>query len=226
MDTFERFDETELPEKEKFYSSLSGKGITEEEYAFGCKKLGDYHNLCVATDVLLLADVFENFRKVCQEKYGLEPTHYYTAPGLCWDALLKKTGVELELLTDLDMHLFIERGVRGGISMVGKRYAKANNPQDEGHNPAEATNYITYLDANKLYGWAMSLPLPRSGFHWKRVMPTEKQIMKKEPNVKKGWILEVDLECPKSCTTRTMTTRWRQRKERQIPGRCQNTSGG
>ena len=162
------FDEAKLPEKEKFYSSLSGKGITDEEYAhahevwskFGCWTMGEYHDLYVSTDVLLLADVFENFRKVCQEKYGLDPAHYSSAPGLSWDALLKKTGVELELLTDLDMHLFIERGMRGGIPMVGKRYAKANNPLVEGYNPEEPTNYITYLDANNLYGWAMSLPLP------------------------------------------------------------------
>jgi len=109
--------------------------------------------------------------------------------------LLKKTGVELELLTDLDMHLFIERGMRGGISMVGKRYAKANNPLVEGYNPAEPTTYISYLDANNLYGWAMSLPLPESGFDWKRAMPTGEQIMKKR-DVRKGWILEVDLEYP------------------------------
>ena len=193
-----------LPEKEKFYSSLSRKGITEEEYAhaqevlatFGCRTMGEYHDLYVSTGVLLLADVFENFRKVCQEKYGLNPAHYYSAPGLSWDALLKKTGVELELLTDLDMHLFIERGMRGGISMVGKRYAKANNPLVEGYNTDEPTNYITYLDANNLYGWAMSMHLPKSGFHWKRVMPTEEQIMKTKWNAKKGWILEEDLEYP------------------------------
>jgi len=172
MDSFNRFDETQLPEKEKFFSSLSGKGITDEEYAhaqkvwetFGCRTLGDYHDLYVTTDVLLLADVFENFRKVCQGKYGLDPAHYYSAPGLSWDALLKKTGVKLELLTDLDMHLFTERGMRGGISMVSKRYAKANNPLVS-YNPEEPTTYITYLDANNLYGWAMSLPLPKSGFH-------------------------------------------------------------
>ena len=158
MDSFERFDETQLPEKEKFYSSLSGEGITDEEYerakqvwdTFGCRNLGDYHNLYVATDTLLLADAFENFRKVCQDKYGLDPAHYYSAPGLSWDALLKKTGVELELLTDLDMHLFIERGMRGGISMASKRYAKANKPLVEGYDPTQPTNYITYLDANNL----------------------------------------------------------------------------
>ena len=158
--------------------------------------MGEYYDLYVSTDVLLLADVFENFRKVCQEKYGLDPAHYYSAPGLSWDAVLKKTGVELELLTDLDMHLFIERGMRGGISMVGKRYAKANNPLVEGYYTDEPTNYITYLDANNLYGWAMSMHLPKSGFHWKRVMPTEEQIMKTKWNAKKGWTLEVDLEYP------------------------------
>ena len=102
MDSFERFDETQLPEKETFYSSLSGKGITDEDYAhakqvwetFGCRNLGDYHNLYVETNLLqLAADMFENFRKVCQERYGLDPAHYYSAPGLSWDALLKKTGV-------------------------------------------------------------------------------------------------------------------------------------
>ena len=196
--------ETQLPEKEKFYSSLSGKGITDEEYAhakkvwetFGCRNLGDYHNLYVATDSAQLADVFENFRKVCQEKYRLDPAHYYSTPGLSWDALLKKTGVELELLADLDMHLFIDRGMRGGISIASKRYAKANNPLVEGYDPSQPTNYITYLDANNLYGWAMSQPLPKKNFHWKRVMPTEEQIMKMKWNLKKGWILEVDLEYP------------------------------
>ena len=94
MDSFERFGKTKLPEKEKFYSSLSGKGLTDEDYAhvkevwttFGCQNLGDYHDLYVVTDTLLLADVFENFRKVCQDKYGLDPAHYYSAPGLSWDA--------------------------------------------------------------------------------------------------------------------------------------------
>jgi len=86
---------------------------------------------------------------------------------------LKKTGVELELLWDLDMHLFIERGMTGGISMVSKCYAKANNPLVEGYDPSKPLNYLRYLEANNLYDWAMSLPLPKSGFKWKRVMPTE-----------------------------------------------------
>ena len=181
---------------------MTGDGITDEDYAhaqevwdaFGCRTLGDYYDLYVATDSLLLADVFENFRKVCQEKYGLDPARYYSAPGLRWDALLKKTGVELELLTDMDMHLFIERGMRGGILMASKRYVKANNPRVEGYEPPQPTNVITYLDANNHYGWAISLLLPKKGFPWKRVMPTAEQIMKMKWNSKKGWILEVDLE--------------------------------
>ena len=204
MDSFERFTETQLPEKESFYSSLSGRGITEQEYSrakqvwveFGCRNLGEYHDLYVKTDTLLLADVFENFRKVCQEKYGLDPAHYYTAPGLSWDALLKKTEVDLDLLTDMDMHMMIERGMRGGITMVGKRHAKANNPQVEGYDPEKPTSYITYLDASNLYGWAMSLPLPIKNFHWKRVMPTEDQIKSMKWGANKGMILEVDLEYP------------------------------
>ena len=126
MDSLERFGETRLPDNDKFYSKLSDEHITEEEYAyaqrvwedFKCQTLGDYHDLYEKTDVALLADVFENFRNLCQEQYGLDPAHYYTSPGLSWDALLKKTRVELDLFTDLEMHLFVERGMRGETSMI------------------------------------------------------------------------------------------------------------
>ena len=186
MDSWGRFSETRLPDKEKFYSKLNDEHITDEEYAhaktvwvvFECKTLGDYHDLYVKTDVALLADVFENFRNICQEQYGLDPAHHYTSPGLSWDALLKKTGVELELFTDLEMHLFVERGMRGGISMVSKRYAKANNPLVPDYDSSKSNKYIMYLDANNLYGWAMSKPLPKRDFKWKRVMPTEEDIIK------------------------------------------------
>lgn len=117
----------------------------------------------VTTDVLLLADDFKNFGKVCMENCGLDPAHYYSWPGLNRDALLKKTDVELELLTDKDTHLFIERGMRGGTSMVCKCYAKAINLLFEGYDLGKPINYITYLDVNNLYSWAMSLPFPKSG---------------------------------------------------------------
>ena len=153
-------------------------------------------DLYVETDVALLADVFENFRNLCQEQYGLDPAHYLTSPGLSWDALLKKTGVELELLTDIDMHLFVERVMRGGISMVSKRYAKANNPYVSEYDPSKPNKFIMYLDANNLYGWAMSKSLPKRDFKWKSVIPREEEILAKKENAKNGWILEIDLEYP------------------------------
>ena len=200
MDSWARFSETSLPDKQMFYSKLNDEHITEDEYAhaqkvretFECKTLGDYHDLYVKTDV----DVFENFRKLCLEQYGLDLAHYFTSPGLSWDALLKKTGVELELFTDLEKHLFVERGIRGGISMVSKRYAKANNPLVPDYDVSKPNSYIMYLDANNLYGWTMSKPLPKRDFKWKRVMPTEEEILNKKENAKNGWILEVDLEYP------------------------------
>ena len=118
MDAWSRFEETALPPKEAFYSELKREGISDEDYAhaqavwqaFECKNLGDFHDKYLETDVLLLADVFENFRKTCLNNYKLDPAHYYTSPGLSWDALLKYTGINLELLTDVNKHLFVERG--------------------------------------------------------------------------------------------------------------------
>ena len=174
MDTWDRFTEPKLPPKEAFYSKLSDAHISDDDYThaqkvwanFGCKTLGDYSDLYCRTDVLLLADVLETFQKMCLRQYGLDPAHYYTSPGLSWDALLKKTGVELDLLTDYDLHLFIERGMRGGISMVSKRHAKANNPLVDGYDPEKPSSHVLYLDANNLYGWAMSQPLPTGAFRW------------------------------------------------------------
>ena len=124
------------------------------------KKIGDYHNLYVRTDVRLLADVFENFKRMSLKEYGLDPAHYYTSPGLSWDALFKHSKAKLELLTDYDMHLFIEKGMRGGLTMVSQRECKANNPYLKDYDPSKPTSYKLNLDANNLYGWAMSQPLP------------------------------------------------------------------
>ncbi len=202
MDSWDRFEEQHLPPKKAFYSKLSNEHISDADYAhaknvwkaFDCGNLGDYCDLYNRTDVLLLADVFENFRKTCMKQYGLDPAQYYTSPGLSWDALLKKTGVELELLTDYDQHLFIEKGMRGGISMVSKRYAKANNPRVEGYDPRKPNSYIQYLDANNLYGWAMSQPLPVGDFQW---VEDCGDITKHPADSPEGYILEVDLEYPK-----------------------------
>ena len=151
----------------------------------------DYHELYNKVDVLLLADVFENFRNICLENYELDPAHYYTAPGLAWDAALKVTGVNLELLSDIDMLLMVEKGIRGGVSMVSNRYGKANNKyMGDKFNSNEPSKYIQYLDANNLYGWAMSKPLPTHGFKWMKTSELETWELH-------SCILEVDLEYPK-----------------------------
>jgi len=155
-------------------SSYKDEHISEEDYAhaqnvfkqFGCHFLGDYHDLYVKLDVLLLADVFENFREICLNYHKLNPAHFYTAPGLSWAACLKMTKVELELLTDVDMHLFIEEGLRGGLSVIYNRYSEANNKYLPNFRQDEESKYIINLDANNLYGWAMSQPLPRDSFAW------------------------------------------------------------
>ena len=200
MDSLERLDETKLPPKEAFYSKLMGKGISNEDYehakkvweVFDMKTLQDYHDLYNKTDVLLLADVFENFRKICLNNFKLDPAHYFTAPGLAWDACLKMTNVELELLSDIDMLLMIEKGIRGGVSMISNRYGKANNKyMGKSFNEKEPSKYIQYLDANNLYGWAMSNPLPTHWFKWMKVDELETWELH-------SCILEVDLEYPKS----------------------------
>ena len=110
----------------------------------------------VQSDTLLLADVFENFRNMCLDIYGLDPVYFVSAPGLAWQACLKKTGVKLELLTDYDMLLMIEKGIRGGICQATHRYAKANNQYMKNYDKKNESSYIEYLDANNLHRWAMS----------------------------------------------------------------------
>ena len=205
VDSFEKFNESQLPIKKYFHSILNNQHITDKDYhhaqnvwkTFNIKTMGDYHDLYLKSDILLLADVFENFRKTCLEYYKLDPCHYFTSPGLSWDAMLKMTDIKLELMTDIDMFQFIEKGMRGGISYIANRYGKANNKYMKEYDEKAPSKYIMYLDANNLYGWAMSQYLPTGGFRWM----SEKQInnldlAKYENNCKKGLILEVDLEYP------------------------------
>ena len=203
--------EKQLPPKKEFYSKLNNEDITDDEYqhainvwnTFNCQNIRDYHNLYLKSDVLLLADVFENFRKTCLLHYKLDPAHYYTSPGLAWDACLKETGQELQLLHDYDMLMMFEKGIRGGISHISKRYAEANNKYMKDYNPDEESSYIQYLDANNLYGWAMSQQLPTHGFKWMRNLTKESlmEILEKANHSmfnrgRKGYIFEVDLEYP------------------------------
>ena len=131
------------------------------------KDLGDYYDLYVQSDTLLLADVFENFRNMCITVYELDPAHFLSAPGLAWQACQKKTEVKLELLTDVDMLLMVEKGIGGGIYHAIYRYAKANNKYMKNYNKGKEESFFQYLDANNLYGWAMSQILPIGGFKWK-----------------------------------------------------------
>ena len=207
MDSWQRFDETSLPDKEAFYSNLNMDDITDVDYRHGKKvfeylinkNLGDYHDLYVQSDTLLLIDVFENFRNTCIKVYELDPAHFLTAPGLAWQACLKKTKVKLELLKDVDMLLMVEKGIRGGICHAIYRYAKANNKYMRNYNKYKEESFIQYLDGNNLYGWAMSQKLPISGFKWKKNMSkfTKEFIKNYDEDSDKGYILEVDVKYPK-----------------------------
>ena len=136
VDGLEKLKEVKLPPKEAFYSRLNEENISDEDYSqaqmvwkkFGMSPFSDYLELYSTSDVLILADIFENFRNLCASNYDLDPTWYYTSPGLAWDAMLKITKVELELLIDPDMLLMVEKGIRGGVSTISHRYGEANNP--------------------------------------------------------------------------------------------------
>ena len=178
--------------------------ISEKDYQyaqrvweeFGIHNLGDYHDLYLRTDVVLLANVYGAFRDTCLRHYKLDPAHFYTSPGLAWKDCLKHTGIKLELLTDPDMLLMFERGIRGGITQAVCKYALANNGYiGDRFDPKSESSYLQYLDVNNLYGWAMSQPLPTGEFKWVDVNPNE--ISELATRTDKGYILEVDVSYPK-----------------------------
>ena len=215
MDSVHRFAETRLPSQEHFFSSLSDEGVSDDDYAhaqevfhgFGLKNLGEYHDLYLRTDVALLTDVFENFRRLCLAKDGLDPTHYLSLPGYSFDNLLKRRrdqgeeAIQLFNEHQLDMYVFMEKAIRGGVCMISNRYAKANNRHHmKSYDPAKKSSYIWYLDANNLYGWAMSQLLPIGGFCWMRDSEvttwTAEIVAGLDPQGAAGYMLEVDLEYP------------------------------
>jgi len=208
MSSFEKFKESKFPSIEDCYSKLNKEEMNENDYqralsvwkTFNMKNLGEYHDLYLKTDVLLLADVFENFRTTCISSYKLDPAHYFTLPGFAWDACLRMTGAKLDVFSEKekDMYLMTERGIRGGISVIPHRYSKANNKYLSSYNPNEESKYIMYLDANNLYGWAMMQALPTGNFKWCSASKfTENKIINMNDDQETGYIFDVDLEYPR-----------------------------
>lgn len=208
MNSWEKLEETKLPPIEKFYSHLRQQNISLLEYehaqnvwkVFKIQNLKQYAELYLKTDVLILADVFESFRKVCKQHYSLDPAHYTTAPGLSYDAMLKMTGVELELITDIDQLTFIEKGIRGGVTQVSNRYAKANNEFMHNYDSSLPSSYLIYLDINSMYCLGMSKPLPKSDFEFikNEEINSLPNILDLDENSEVGYIYEVDLVYPKT----------------------------
>ena len=187
MDSWKRFKEESLSDKEFFYSELNNEHITDQDHAhaqkvwdtFKIKNLGEYHDLYVQSNASLLADVFENFRNKCIEKYELGPAHFLSAPRLEWQVCLKKTSKELELLTNPDMLLTFEDGTRGVMCNAIHRYAKASNKYMKNYNKNVKSSFLEYLEANNLYGWATSKKLPVGEFELINPENYTKDIIKK-----------------------------------------------
>ncbi|XP_076301635.1 uncharacterized protein LOC143219582 [Lasioglossum baleicum] len=205
LTSYDKLNDTCLPSREEFYNQLNGSEISDADYLhantvwsrFAIRTLGQYSDLYLKLDVLLLADVFENFRDDCLENYKLDPAHYYTLPGFAWDVMMKMTKIELELFTDVDMLLFVERGIRGALSQCSHRYACANNKYSSSHDSSKPSTYLMYFDVNNLYGWAMSQPLPYRDFRWVEEDIDNFDVESIPIDSPVGYILEVDLEYPR-----------------------------
>ena len=206
LNGWDRFSTPALPGKDEFFNRLHQEECTDADYAhalnvwntFHCNTLKDYLELYLKTDVLLLADVFEQFRTVCAHHYGLDPAHYVSSPQLSWDSMLKNTECILELVSDPEIFNMLDPAIRGGISMICTRYARANNPyMKDKWDPTKPTSYIIYLDANNLYGWAMSQQMPIGEFKW--LVETEYSLIDwvaQEETQDVGYIIECDLDYP------------------------------
>jgi hypothetical protein len=204
IDSLEKLKITKLPPIEKFYSSLTESTISEKEYVrcqnlwktFDIKNLGDFSDLYLIIDCLLLTDIFYNFRKVCMKYYKLDPAHYFTTPGLSWDAMLRMTGVEFELISDYDIFMTVESGIRGGLTQCSTRHAVANNPYLSNYNPEEETSYIMFKDANNLYAAAMCEPLPYGGFEINEENISVGDIEALDDEGPYGYMFVVDIKYP------------------------------
>ena len=203
MDDWNKFDECVLPSKEEFYSNLDMSNISDKHYehakkvsnTLNIKNFGQYHDLYVQSDTMLLADVFENFRKVCLKEYQLDPCYFVSAPEVAWTAVLRLTNVKLELLTDVDMLLMFEEGIRVIVSEAIHKYGTTNNKYMKSYNKSVISSYLQYLDANNLYGWSMFKKRPIGEFKW--INPnnySSDNIKNYDDNSNTGAILKVDVE--------------------------------
>lgn len=205
---FTKLEEKFLPPRGGFFDQFQDEEISEKEYlrcekiwkSFNCVKVSDYVKVCLVSSVLLLEDIFENFRNLCLDKYRLDPIHYLTIASIAWDTMLKYTKIELEILQDKNMINFIKNNIRGGIVQCSKRYAIANNQFCQ-YNKTKPENFLVCLDANNLAGWAMSQKLPFSEFTWLSQTGINKiqnsHIREFDEEGDFGYIFEVDLEYPK-----------------------------
>ena len=202
MTSWDRFEETQLPHKEAFYSRLNRSDISNEDCkctlrvwsVFDMKSSGEYHDLYLKTGVILLANIFKAFRDTCLKHYSLNLAHFYTSTGLAWQACLKKMGIRLELLNDPDMLLMFDHGIRGGITQAVHRYAKASNKyMGEKFYPESSSSFLQYLDVNNLYGWVMSQPFPTGGFNWADPSQFTPDGISRLVSGNKGYLLEVDV---------------------------------
>ncbi|XP_064464359.1 uncharacterized protein LOC135375618 [Ornithodoros turicata] len=200
--TFEAYNELSLPPRDQFFNTLNGTEVSEEDYChaqrvfekFQLRNLGEYSDLYLLTDALLLADVFQGFRKWTLDFHKIEPFHFVSLPGLSMSCALKMSKVELELIHDPDAYLLIENGIRGGITQCSLRKATANVPGTEQFDPKSPSSLIHYIDVNGLYGSVMREPLPYGGFEWL----TEDEITNLDithlpDDAPMGYFLEVDL---------------------------------
>lgn len=198
--------EKTLPPKMCFYNKLTEEDISDNEYQhalkvwkkFKCVYFEDYLKIYLFVDCLLLADVFNNFRSITQHNYNLEPAHFLSAPDLTWTAGLKMTDIKLELFTDVNMYLMVEKGIRGGICIIGKRFSECNNPYVlETYDHKKPNKYIVSIDINNLYGFSMTGNLPYSNFKWLTFEEINNfDVMSISCNSEIGYILDVDLEYP------------------------------
>ena len=205
--SFSILDHKELPPMASFKNDLDGKEISQVDYdhalrvwdAFGCQTFKDYLHVYLLCHVLHLADVFERYRNQCISDYGLDPAHYFSGPHFCYDAFLRSSNMELDLLMDVNQYFFLQKGIRGGLSMVAKRYSKANNPNISEYDSSKPPVYILDLDTNNLYGKAMQDFLPYAAFRWMNQKElTQEYIMGLSATVEEGCFVECTFDYPEA----------------------------